>query len=85
MSETLDFFATPTFFAEAAETLCEGGTLHLASNVEDVALRLYDSAMFVNIAVTACQTRFGCGWDLAADHQPLIRCQPATNRRRGRA
>ena len=42
---TLDFFADSALFECCARALQAGGTLHLASNVEDVALTLYDNAM----------------------------------------
>ena len=44
-AETLDFFASDKMFEAVAEILELGGALHLASNVEDVALQLLDNAM----------------------------------------
>ena len=44
-ASSLDYFATPPFFDAVADTLGTGSTLHLAANVEDVALAMCDSAM----------------------------------------
>ena len=43
--QTLDFFAEDTLFMDIAATLPPGGTLHVAANVEDVAVRLLASAL----------------------------------------
>ena len=43
-AETLDFFASRDFLCDVAEALHVGGTLHLAANVEDVALTLFHNA-----------------------------------------
>ena len=44
-AETLDYIAAPHVFDEAVAALQPGGTLHLAANVEDVAIRLYEDAV----------------------------------------
>ena len=43
--QTLDFFADDTLFMDIAATLPPSGTLHVAANVEDVAVRLLASAL----------------------------------------
>ena len=58
---TLDFFAEPRLFDEIASTLCTGGHLHVASNVEDVAVRLFASALATGRFEAVTDTAAGAG------------------------